>query len=114
MNHSKGRILPVAIEDRAALRGVWMPFILSGAVFVPDVEDALLGEQILLLLSLPDRHDRLAASGQVVWLSPRGAATRQGIGIRLRENGASMKSAIENCLAASPEPHERQGQELFL
>lgn len=107
----KGRVLPLVIDNSEALRAIWMPFILSGAVFVPDVEDACLGEPIFLLLLLPGATERISACGQVVWVNPAGTAARQGIGVRLQDTGGAARTAIEKCLAELP---AAEGRELFI
>jgi len=98
-----GRVLPLRIGDVDTLRAMWMPFILSGAVFVPGIEDGKLGEAVFLLMLLPGANERIAASGEVVWVNPPGAAMQAGIGVRLRENDRSAFAAIEDCLADSPD-----------
>lgn len=107
----KGRVLPLVIDNPETLRTIWMPFILSGAVFVPDVEGACLGEAIFLLLLLPGANERISASGQVVWVNPAGTAARQGIGVRLQDADGAARSAIEQCLANLP---AAEGRELFI
>lgn len=107
----KGRVLPLVIDDSEALRAIWMPFILSGAIFVPDVEDACLGEPIFLLLLLPGASERIPAGGQVVWVNPAGTAARQGVGVRLQDKDGAARSAIEQCLANLP---ATEGRELFI
>ena len=111
MQATKGRVLPIVIDDFVTLRAMWMPFILSGAIFVPDVEDGCLGERIFLLLLLPGANERIPVSGQVVWVNPAAGAARNGIGLRLQEADAAAKSAIENCLANLP---AADGPELFI
>ena len=100
---NEGRVLPLQIGDTDTLRAMWMPFMLSGAIFVPGVEDGSLGEQVFLLVLLPGADERIAASGEVVWVNPAGAALRPGIGVRLREDDRHARKAIENCLADCPE-----------
>ena len=102
---TEGRVLPLRIGDVDTLRAMWMPFILSGAVFVPGIKDGRLGEPVFLLMLLPgsdDAHERVAASGEVVWVNPPGAAMQAGIGVRLRENDRAAVAAIEDCLADPP------------
>ena len=101
MQTAQGRVLPLIIDDFETLRSIWMPFILSGAIFVPDVENAGLGERIFLLLLLPGRQERISTGGQVVWINPAGGAARQGVGVRLLSRTAT-RTSIEQCLEQSP------------
>lgn len=107
----KGRVLPLIIENSETLKAVWMPFILSGAVFVPGVEDACLGEPIFLLLLLPGANEPIPAGGQVVWVNSAGTAARQGAGVRLQDADGAARSAIEKCLENLP---AAEGREFFI
>ncbi len=111
METVKGRVLPLIVENRESLRAIWMPFILSGALFVPDVKDAFLGERIFLLLLLPGDQQRIGAAGRVVWINSAATAARQGIGIRLEGGDGAAKAKIEECLAGLG---QEGGRELFL
>ncbi len=102
MRTAQGRVLPLAIDDLETLRAIWMPFILAGAIFVPDVEDACLGERVFLLLLLPGAKERIPVGGRVVWINPGGTAARQGVGVRLQESDGVARSAIEQCLENLP------------
>ena len=111
MQTAQGRVLPLIIDDFETLRSIWMPFILSGAIFVPDVENAGLGERIFLLLLLPGRQERISTGGQVVWINPAGGAARQGVGVRLQDPEGATRTSIEQCLEQSPADG---GQDLFI
>lgn len=102
MQTSNGRILSLLIDDHATLWAMWMPFILSGAIFVPDVEEGFLGEEIFLLLRLPGATDRISVAGQVIWVNPSVTASRQGIGVRFGQSDGGARTAIENCLEELP------------
>ena len=107
MTQTRGRVLPLQIEDLHTLQAMWMPWILSGALFVPGIEDGSLGEGVFLLLLLPGMQERVAISGEVAWVNPAGGALGCGIGVRLQQNGqneGSARSVIENCLAECDEP----------
>ena len=111
MQTAQGRVLPLIIDDIETLRSIWMPFILSGAIFVPDVENAGLGERIFLLLLLPGRQERISTGGQVVWINPAGGAARPGVGVRLQDPESAARTTIEQCLEQSPADG---GQDLFI
>ena len=104
MTQTGGRVLPLQIEDLHTLQSMWMPFILSGALFVPGIEDGRLGEGIFLLLLLPGIQERIAISGEVAWVNPAGGALRCGIGVRLQQNEGGARSVIETRLAQCNEP----------
>ena len=101
-----GRVLPLAIDSPGTLQAMWMPFVLSGALFLPDVTDAELEQKFFLLLSLPGVQERIAVSGQVVWINPAATVMRQGIGVRLLESDGAARTAIGNCLKDVPPASE--------
>jgi type IV pilus assembly protein PilZ len=94
-------ILTLAIRDRAALYAAFMPFIKNGGLFVVTTQEYQLGEEVFLLLSLLDEHDRLPVTGKVVWITPRGAqgSRVQGIGVQFSDSdNGTTRSKIENLL----------------
>ena len=47
-------ILSLAIKDKAALYNAYMPFIRQGGIFVPTARRYFIGDEVFLLLTLPD------------------------------------------------------------
>ena len=46
-----------------------------------------LGDEVFLLLSLPDDKDRLPVAGKVVWITPPGSGNRAaGIGVQFSDS----------------------------
>src|ERR1051326_5487982 len=92
-------ILTLTIRDRAALHAAFMPFIKNGGLFVATTQEYQMGEEVFLLLTLLDEHDRLPISGRVVWITPRGAqgSRVQGIGVQFSDNdNGTPRSKTEN------------------
>ena len=104
MNARQG-ILSLAVKDKAALYGAYMPFVKNGGVFVPTPKRYFLGDEVFLLLTLPESSDRLPVAGKVVWVTPVGAQGNRaaGIGVQFAENGEgeAIKNRIETMLAGS-------------
>ena len=104
MNARQG-ILSLAVKDKAALYGAYMPFVKNGGVFVPTPKRYFLGDEVFLLLTLPDSSERLPVAGKVIWVTPVGAqgARTAGIGVQFPENseGEAVKSKIETLLAGT-------------
>ena len=70
-------ILSCAIKDKAELYSAYMPFLKSGGVFVPTPKRYFLGDEVFLLLTLPESNERLPVAGKVVWVTPVGRRLRQ-------------------------------------
>ena len=107
MSAASGRqgILSLAVKDKAALYNAYMPYIRHGGIFVPTPKRYFLGDEVFLLLALPDSSDRLPIAGKVVWVTPAGAQGNRtaGIGVQFAETseGEAIKNRIETLLAGS-------------
>ncbi len=98
-------ILSLAVKDKAALYNAYIPYVKQGGIFVPTPKRYFLGDEVFLLLTLPDSSDRLPVAGKVVWVTPAGAQGNRiaGIGVQFPEGneGEAIKSKIETLLAGT-------------
>ena len=98
-------ILSLAVKDKAALYNAYMPFLKSGGIFVATPKRYFLGDEVFLLLTLPESSERLPVAGKVVWVTPAGAQGNRtaGIGVQFAETaeGENVKGRIETLLAGT-------------
>jgi len=98
-------VLSLAIKEKAALYGAYMPFLQQGGIFVPTNKGAKLGDEVYLILSLMDDPSKYPVAGKVVWITPSGANNNkaQGIGVQFPadESGARVKQRIEELLGTA-------------
>lgn len=98
-------IVSLAIKDKAQLYNAYMPYLKSGGVFVPTPKRYFLGDEVFLLLTLPDSGERLPVAGKVVWVTPPGAQGNRpaGIGVQFSDSaeGEAVKGQIEALLAGA-------------
>ena len=98
-------ILSLVVKDKPALYGAYMPFVKNGGVFVPTPKRYFLGDEVFVLLTLPDSGERLPVAGKVIWVTPAGAQGNRtaGIGVQLAEGneGEAIRNKIETLLAGS-------------
>lgn len=98
-------ILPVAIKDKATLYQSYMSFVKGGGLFVQTNKRYNLGDEVFLLLSLPEESERLATTAKVVWITPLAAQGNRpaGIGVAFTENadGENVRTKIETALAGA-------------
>ena len=96
-------ILSLAIKDKAQLYGAYMPYVKGGGIFVPTSRKYSLGDEVFLLLSLPDDKERLPVAGKVVWITPQGSQGNRaaGIGVQFSDSAEAeiAKGKIEALLA---------------
>jgi type IV pilus assembly protein PilZ len=96
-------ILNLAVKDKAHLHGAWMPFVKGGGIFVPTAKRFSLGDEVFLLLSLPETSEKYPVPGKVVWVTPVGAQGNHpaGVGVQFTEGGdaEAARTRIEALLA---------------
>ena len=105
MGGARQGILSLAIKDKAALYNAYMPFIRQGGIFVPTARRYFIGDEVFLLLTLPDSSERLPVAGKVVWVTPTGAQGNRaaGIGVQFADTaeGEVVRSKIVLTLACT-------------
>ena len=98
-------VMQLAIKEKAALYAAFIPFFEDGGVFVPTAKDYRLGDDVYVLLTLPDDTQRYPVAGKVAWITPaRASGNRtQGIGIQFPKDDKSraLRARIEEILGAS-------------
>ena len=97
-------VMQLAIKEKAALYAAYIPFFAEGGIFVPTPRDYQLGDDVYVLLTLPEESQRYPVAGRVAWVTPpRAAGNRtQGIGIQFPKDEKSklLKLKIEEILGA--------------
>ena len=69
-------VIQLVFREKGALYAAYIPVFTDGGLFVPTTREYKLGEDIYLLLSLPDDPQRYPVAGKVGWITP--AARSQG------------------------------------
>lgn len=95
-------MVQLAIKEKAALYAAYIPLFAEGGVFIPTSRDYKLGDDVYVLMTLPDDTQRYPVAGKVAWITPaRAAGSRtQGVGIRFPadEKSRLLKIKIEEIL----------------
>jgi type IV pilus assembly protein PilZ len=95
-------VIQLAIKERAALYAAYIPLFADGGIFVPSSKDYHLGDDVYLLLTLPNDVQRYPVAGKVAWVTPAKASHNrtQGVGVRFPADGKSrqLKIRIEELL----------------
>lgn len=98
-------VIQLVFREKGALYAAYIPIFSDGGLFVPTLRDYRLGEDIYLLLSLPDDPQRFPVAGKVAWLTPANASggRTQGVGVRFPNDDKSrqLKVKIEEVLGTS-------------
>jgi type IV pilus assembly protein PilZ len=95
-------VIQLVFREKSALYAAYMPVLNDGGLFVPTQRAYKLGEDIYLLLSLPDDPQRYPVAGKVAWITPANASggRTQGVGVRFPgdEKTRLLKLKIEEIL----------------
>jgi type IV pilus assembly protein PilZ len=99
---SRPSVIQLVFREKGALYAAYVPILLDGGLFVPTTREYKIGEDIYLLLSLPDDPQRYPVAGKVAWITPANASggRTQGVGVRFPsdEKTRLLKLKIEEIL----------------
>jgi type IV pilus assembly protein PilZ len=97
-------VIQLSIKEKAALYAAYIPMFTDGGVFIPTTREYTLGDDVYVLLSLPEDLQRYPVAGKVAWVTPAKAAggRTQGVGISFPkdEKTRALKLKIEEILGA--------------
>ena len=63
-------VIQLAIKEKAALYAAYIPLFAEGGVFIPTTREYRLGDDVYVLMSLPDDNQRYPVAGKVAWVTP--------------------------------------------
>lgn len=97
-------VIQLAIKEKSALYAAYIPLFTEGGIFIPTAREYELGDDVYVLLSLPEDPQRYPIAGKVAWVTPPRAANKrtQGVGILFPKDEKSrlLKLKIEEILGA--------------
>jgi type IV pilus assembly protein PilZ len=97
-------VVQLAIKEKAALYAAYIPLFAEGGMFIPTNREYRLGDDIYVLLTLPDDPQRYPVAGRVAWITPAHASGNrtQGVGIQFPadEKSRALKLRIEQILGS--------------
>ncbi|WP_293663284.1 PilZ domain-containing protein [Rhodoferax sp. OV413] len=97
-------VIQLSIKEKAALYSAYIPMFTDGGVFIPTTREYALGDDVYVLLSLPEDPQRHPVAGRVAWVTPAKAAggRTQGVGVQFPtdEKSRGLKIKIEEILGA--------------
>jgi len=95
-------ILQLDLSEKTRLYMAYMSFVEGGGLFVPTNGDYKLGDEVFVLVTLPEAPEAKGVAGKVVWVTPRGAPSprQQGIGLQISaQDRGDMQRQISALLA---------------
>ncbi len=101
-NAPRPSVIQLSIKEKAALYAAYIPAFADGGVFIPTAREYALGDDVYVLLSLPDDPQRYPVAGKVAWVTPAKASggRTQGVGIMFPndEKTRALRLKIEEIL----------------
>ncbi|RVT87840.1 PilZ domain-containing protein [Inhella crocodyli] len=98
-------VIQLVFKEKGALYAAYISVFADGGLFLPTTRDYKLGEDVYLLLALPDDPGRYPVAGKVAWITPANApgGRTQGIGVKFPsdEKTKGIKHKIEEILGTS-------------
>ena len=95
-------VMQLSLKDRSALFAAYISTFTDGGIFIHTSREYALGDELYVLLTLPEDPQRHAIAGIVAWVTPPNAPAgrSQGVGIRFPsdQRGANVKRKIEDML----------------
>lgn len=98
-------VIQLVFRERGALYAAYIPAFTDGGLFVPTTREYRLGDDIYLLLSLPDDAQRYPVAGKIAWITPPNASggRTQGVGVKFPsdEKTRLLRLKIEEILGTA-------------
>ncbi|MFN3612716.1 PilZ domain-containing protein [Tepidimonas sp.] len=102
--HPRPTVIQLSIKEKGALYAAYIPLFTEGGIFVPSSRQYTLGQDVYVLLTLPEDPQRYPIAGKVAWITPAGATGSRtpGIGVRFPADDKSraLRARIEEILGA--------------
>jgi type IV pilus assembly protein PilZ len=101
---NKPGVLSLAIKEKTTLYSAYMPFVTGGGLFIPTNRPYKMGDEIFMMLNLPEDTEKMNVAGKVVWVNPVAQNGKpQGVGVQFHQDasGRQSKEKIEALLGNS-------------
>lgn len=82
----------------------FMPFLRNGGLFIPTPDSYQMGEEVSMLIELPDESEKVQAKGIVSWVTPLHSTghNKEGVGVEFSDgNGIALRHRITTLLLDS-------------
>lgn len=98
-------VIQLVFREKAALYAAYIPLFADGGIFVPTTREYKLGDDVYILMTLPDDPQRYPVAGKVGWITPANASggRTQGVGVRFPTDDKTklLKAKIEEMLGTT-------------
>jgi type IV pilus assembly protein PilZ len=97
---SRPSVIQLVFREKGALYAAYVPILANGGIFVPTTRAYRLGDDVYLLLSLPDDPQRYPVAGKVAWITPANAAGGRTQGVAVSFSSDEKVRALRHKIEA--------------
>ena len=98
---NKPPIIPMRFRSVNQLYKSYMPWFRNGGLFIPTTKRFQIGQEILLMVVLPESREKLPATGIVSWVTPGNSTghKKPGVGVEFSDDdGMALRFRLEGLL----------------
>lgn len=98
---SKLPIIPLRFKSLNQLYKSYMPWLKNGGLFLPTSKRFEMGQEILMMVVLPEIREKFPAAGVVSWVCPQNTTghNKPGVGVEFTDGeGMALRSRIEGMI----------------
>jgi type IV pilus assembly protein PilZ len=103
LSKSKLPIIPLRFKSQSQLYKSYMPWLKNGGLFIPTSKRFEMGQEVLMMVVLPEMREKIPAAGVVSWVCPKDVTghNKPGVGVEFTDqDGAALRLRIEGMLTA--------------
>lgn len=94
-------IVPLRYKTLSQLYKSYMPWFKNGGLFVPTSRRFSMGQEILMMVMLPESSEKYPAAGIVSWITPENSTghKKAGVGVEFTDDeGIALRYRIDGLL----------------
>ncbi len=94
-------IIPLRFKTRGQLYKSYMPWFKNGGLFIPTSKRFTMGQEILMMVMLPESNEKYPAAGIVSWITPENSTghKKAGVGVEFTDDeGIALRYRIDGLL----------------
>lgn len=98
---SKLAVIPLRFANLDQVFKSFMPFLKNGGLFIPTKKEYEMGQEVYLIIKLPEIEEKFQVKGIVSWITPANSTghNKQGIGVEFADGiGIALRHRIEGLL----------------
>ncbi|MEE9448135.1 MAG: PilZ domain-containing protein [Arenicellales bacterium] len=99
---NKATVIPLRFKNLDQVYKSFMPFFKNGGLFIPTSKAYVMGQEIFMIIQLPDSDEKIQTKGVVSWVTPADARghNKQGVGVEFSDGvGIALRHRIDGLLA---------------